>query len=189
MKIFMFFFTDPNPNSKLKPFLYAFTNMEEYKKRFSEYRDMNKFMIVEREIEKSEYKDFCRVHPNQQLTLTKLFTKNDSERGYSHIEIVCTWDEEKNVVIGSDESVFRNAQKVMFDPTILSRDLKICLYELGFFNIYQFLYNGMYIYEPLDDPEFDGVFSKDETEIHKPKNIKIDQLSMFLELYGHTVKE
>lgn len=194
MKLHLFYFKDTNDNRKLEPILYAYTNNKEYAERFMEFRDMKKFYHTTRDISKNQYKDFSHQYTNQQLTKTKFKTKtNDVTTKISYIEIVCTWDEEKNSIISSDETIFTLCKNKMFDPSLLTMELKSDLYKLGFFTIYQQLYNQMYIYEPLVGPEYSGVFNSDgvfgDMNHTSLVSIEADQLEMFMMLYGGTIKK
>ena len=193
MIIYIFYFKDKDDNRELEPFLYAYTGNKDLANRFMEFRDMSKFRLVKREISQNQYNDFSRQYPSQQLTKTKFLTKSDDTMGKSYVEIVCTWDEEKNSIMNSDDTVFTLFKDKMFNPRLLSLDLKIDLHKLGFFTIYQYLYQQMYIYEPLLDPEFSGIFSADiiAGDIIKPlpNNLKTDEFEMFMYLYNGTIKE
>ena len=76
MKIYLYYFKDSNESRSLEPVLYAYTNSKEYSERFKEFRNMNKFKEVIRNISKDEYVDFTRTYSNQQLTKTQFITKN-----------------------------------------------------------------------------------------------------------------
>jgi len=194
MTIYLFYFKDNDDNRELEPYLYAYTTSKLLANRFMDFRDMDKFKLVKREISDKNYSDFSRQYPTQQLTTTRFLTKPDKDTiGKSYVEIVCTWDEEKNSIINSDDTVFTMFRDKMFNPRYLSLDLKIDLCKLGFFTIYQYLYQQMYIYEPLSDPEFSGVFNPDiiagDTMRPLPHNLKTDQFEMFMYLYNGTIKE
>lgn len=192
MKIYLFYFRDPNENRRLEPVLYAYTNQKELYEKFKEVRDMNKFLCTSREVTKDQYKDFIHQYPDQQLTETKFTTKDAEFPGTEiSVNIVCTWSEEKTVIIESDESVLRLFTDKVFDPSILNMKIKTDLYKLGFFTIYQFLYQNMYIYKPLEGSEYSGVFHKDCLSgdfQRKIQGVKADQFGMFMYLYGGTMK-
>ena len=195
MKIYMFYFRDKDVNRRLEPVLYAYTNSKEFAERFKEYRNMDKFICYERELTKEQFKDVTRTHPSQQLTETEFVTKDpEFPTKKMNVSIVCTWDEEKAVILESEDSVFRLFEKQMFDPSMLNMDIKGILYKFGFFTIYQYLYNNMYIYNPLEGSEYTGVFFKDAIAgdtirpVANMQNIHADQLAMFIHLFGGTVK-
>lgn len=190
----MFYFRDPDENRRLEPVLYAYTNKKELYEKFKEVRDMNKFLYTDREITKSQYFDFTHQYPDQQLTETKFTTKDHEFPGTEiSVSMVCTWTEEKTVIIESDESVFRLFKDKVFDPSILNTGIKADLYKFGFFTIYQFLYQNMYIYKPLEGSEYSGIFHKDcfGGDFQRPipiRGVKADQFGMFMYLYGGTMK-
>lgn len=194
MKIYMFYFRDNDDNRKLVPFLYAYTNDKSYAERFKEFRNMNKFLCVERDLDKDQYKEFNHQYPSQQLTKTKLMTKdNEFPTKKSFVEMICTWDEEKSVILESEDSVFMLFKDIMFNPSLFSMDIKSALFKIGFFTIYQYLYSNMYIFESLDGAEYMGIFNKDSIagDFVRPvinmQDVKADQLAMFLYLYGGTI--
>jgi len=194
MKIHMFYFRDKNENRRLEPTLYAYTNIDEYARRFKEFRDMDKFLYTKRELTKDQYKDMVRSYPSYQLTKTRLVTKDkEFPTKKTHVDIICTWDEEKNVILESEDSVFQLFKDKVFDPSLFSMQMKTDLYKLGFFTIYQYLYQRMYIFEPLIGSEYDGVFNKDigYEDMYQPvrnANVSADQLGMFMFLFGGTVR-
>ena len=194
MKIYMFYFKDTNETRSLEPILYAYTNSKEYAERFREFRNMDKFKEVIRNISKYEYVDFSRSYSNQQLTKTQFITKNrDFGNKKTKVEIVCTWEEEKNTILSGDDFIFSLFKDVIFNPSLLSTDIQGMLYKMGFFTMYQYLYQRMYIFEPLEGPEYSGVFFKDSISGDFPHeynkgDFQIDQLEVFLHLYAGTIE-
>ena len=192
MKIYLFYFKGNNLET---PHLYAFTNNEEYYERFKESRNMGKFKIVKRNISKREFMEFASKAPSQQLTKTELKTKNKYfPTKADKVEIVCTWGEEKQIIVDGDEGVYLICKDKIFNPSILSMKMKKDLYKLGFFTIYQYLYQCQYIYEPLEGEEYSGIFFRDALygdfihEVQNPQNIKPDQLELFMYLFGGTIE-
>lgn len=195
----MFYFRDLKEERRLEPILYAYTNDIDYAKRFEEVRDMKKFQRVDREISKDEFKDFVHQYSYQKLTKTAFITKDkEFPTKETKVEMICTWEEENSVIIQSDESVFQFFKDMMFNPFLLSKKLNKVLFTLGFFTIYQYLYQNMYIFEPLKKDYYRGVFRDDNADMASgdfdkesvvSQMVKADQLEMFLYLYGGTIKK
>jgi hypothetical protein len=186
MKIYLFYFRDKNDKRNLEPILYAYTNDEELAEGFRNFRDMKKFLETERDLSKDQYKDFQRTYPSNQLTLSELDTKDpDNIDKKIKIPMILTWQEEKSVLLKGEETYSTFFQKCIFNPYMFDLKIQKSLYQLGFFSIYQWLYSNMYIYEPLNQDLYSGVFSEKlsrgyEDDSYNELQIELDSFGLFL---------
>lgn len=194
--LYIFYLNDKNDNRALEPTLYAYTDKEVLFERFLETRKKSKFSYVTRELTKDQLMMFKSQYSQQQLSVAKFKTKNEAYPTYvSNVELVCTWGEEQTVILASDRDFYEEFRKVMFNPIVFNKKIQVCLYKLGFFSIYQWLYNMMYISDPLDYPEYSGIFNMEGNLCELPSTISsnvpdivIDQFQIFMHLYGGTMK-
>lgn len=196
MKLVLFYFSDPKEKRRLDPFLYAYSTDKELIKRFKETRNMKKFLTTSKEVTKDELFEFTHQYPNYQLKKVTFRTKEEGSNIGTTIDVVCTWDEEKNTVLSSENDFFTNFKDKLFDPYMYSDYVKGILYKLGFFTMYNWLYNGLYLndsdYYPESQCFEDSTFiSGDLSNIKSPINgvkISIDQFQVFMMMYGQTMR-
>jgi hypothetical protein len=162
--------------ANIHPFLYAITDDKELCQTFLETRRSDLFEAVKKDLKKEDYKYFLRDHLSLKLGIKKFRTKSkkDSLSNESIVEIVTTDAEEMDIFMRADETVLEIGKYTQKYPQLFNKKLLGALLTLHYFEIYKFCVD-------CDDPYLSGVDIFDWT------TYKIDELGIFLYLYGNTL--
>jgi len=191
MKLYVYYFADKNAEERIEPFLYAYTNDKELADKFEDTRDMNKFILKTKDnIKKKHMLEIAHTHSRHQLVKTYFDTKDmDDPTKIIKVPLVCTWEEEETVFIKSDQISYIFS-KYMFNPVALNLKLQKSLNTLGYFQMYNFLYNNFLVSEELTDDLYRGIFHASNEDDELPLlQFKIDYLAFFYYLYGGTMSK
>lgn len=186
MKIWLFYLYDKDDSRRLNPILYGLTDKKKQAEEFRNFRNMN--LIVEREKEVSKKELMCLFSEFSFAVLTYVECTTHTPDSFitpTKLTLLCTSSEAMSILVKAEDVLPKKFKDCMIDVSMFDDDIIQSLYKLGYFYIYQWLlYNG-YIYQELD-PYFDGI--KDNPEILTDVKIKYDEFSIFMYLYGNTVK-
>ena len=176
--------------NSMVPFLYAYTRSDELSREFKQTRNSNLFIYKHSKESIDVVADIEFRHPGIRLRKTCLKSRSPKDPTKTiPVPIVLTCEEELKVTAVQDD-LFNiiNAKSCMEDMTILSTELNYALKELGYFDIFRFLSQMQYIDTELSYfyggvSRFDGL----EPENSLP-NIIPDEFSLFMLMYGNTLK-
>lgn len=167
-----------------EPSLYAFTDKKYLKESFCEEREMSLFSVVDREVSKEEYKHLSRSLHSYILGRRGFETNSSSSVLVSkktHVYITATETEEMDVFIKSDVVMYEMAKHTDLIVKYFKDDIIKALNTIHYFEIYKFA-------NPDDMDYFiEGV--SPYTIDAGNSNFKADMLSVFLYLYGNTMKK
>lgn len=158
----------------LMPFLYAYTHKKYLKELFEEERDMSLFSITKKDIEKDEYAKFKKEHSSLELGRRGFYTKSDDDSlsGKEVVYITATSSEEMDVYVKTDKVFLELGRFIVHEAEIMNDDIKEALMILYYFDVMRFN-------SELEMLHFDP---------HPIQNFNVDELAVFLYLFGNTLK-
>lgn len=151
-----------------EPLLYGLTNKKSIIKLFEKQRSSKFYTIKVSEMSDKEafvIMDNCK---SQLLTTTKFHSK------YSNIDIVCTRQEEADIVLHSQDIVMKEIRKHMMNPNLFKKSLLSDMKELDYLYFYKF---------------FNPLFRYKESMIINNDLMDIDELDLFIFKYGWSLKK
>lgn len=189
MEIHKFYLYEKDRPNRLTPTLYAFTADAKLAKAFIDSRNENLFTHLCDTITEDMYKDVTYRFPNAQLKRTRFTSRSEYDPTETiRLPVVCTWEEETRVVLFKDDIAHTlGLDKFMMDTSCLPLEVNQALYELGYFYFYQWLYVMQYIGIPLGH-YFDGIPAPTDDASVMFRNLKYDEFSIFMYMYGNTMK-
>ena len=144
-------------------------------KRFEKERNMDKFIRIVSDVDKSEYKEFADMNRLQLLKLSKLDTSRRESKS-SHVNVVMTYSEysacdvDLVYVAPYDESFWTG--EAHYPPYVYNNKIQRALQFIDYSDIY-------YAYYPDDIP--------DNSDIEGYVNVRpVDMFNYFLTMYEDT---
>ena len=181
--LYKFYLNDKKNPESLVPYLYGFTDKKDLYKRFKETRNMDKFSIIKDEIDKDEL--FILKHKYYGLELKEIIlkTRNLSDpTKVSKIVVVGTRREEEDV-IHYIEDLFNFISRSMKIPIdCFTEKYQKILKTLGYDKIYN--WSRMV----LKDLDIEYCYIGGEENRRLTEDFSIDEFSVFMEVYGGTLK-
>jgi hypothetical protein len=191
----------------LEPSLYAYTNNNEYYKRFKKERNKDIFVIKEKDVNKDEFYDFAKKHKNLNLKecLFETYTDTGEEYKRSIVSLICTYNEESSVVLNyeyinseiakSTSEIGLSFNKEIIDAlnTIYYFDflknkindrLEMNEYNIGFISSDSLAYSK--VNSDIDKDMYSMSFL-DGIPDGKEKGYNYDYLAIFIRMYGYTM--
>lgn len=187
-----YLFDRKKEDNPMVPFLYAYTNDSDISKIFRATRNPDLFIYKHSKEPIDVVADIEHKHPGIRLRQTKLKSRSPEDPTKTvDVPIVLTCEEELKVVAVQDDLYnIVGARKCMEDMTVLSTGLNYALKMLGYFDIYRFMCQMQYIDTKLSY-FYEGVgtiYGMDGMEPGPLPNIIPDEFSVFMLLYGNTLK-
>lgn len=160
-------------NTGLTPTLYAITNQKDLAKRFEKEREMTKFKkTVLEDCSKEDWLFYANKYRSQILRECSIRTRSDFNAcGRKTLEILCTCEEEERSVLGEKYVIKRLSQNFNVDSGFFKMSHVKSLSALSYFAME---------YNPMMES---STLSFDES------GFALDELNIFLELFGETYKE
>lgn len=168
MKVWLFY----QKAGDLEPILYGYTANKLRSKEIEEVRNLPK---IERVITREEYREWHDKHQKYEFIPFRL----ESSKMQSTI-VLCTGFEIEHILFHGDEMVYEELSKYVLPPEIFSKEYQKILRKIGYFDIWRYREMkacGMHFAEEMLQEEEPPV-----------THIKVDQLGLFLHIYGHTFK-
>lgn len=187
MKIWLFI-RYANKKGKLDmPRLYAFTKKKRIANEFKKVRNMEHFLMKEKDITTDEYYDICKKFVSLELRLTGLKTFNKEERKTSIVYLPITKNEEEIAIIKGDDLLENELiRKSYMDFSMINSKYFNALDVIDYFDHHlqntvfedQYFYSGLYNMREITT-KYNFIDSK----------YNIDQLAFFLYFFGETMKD
>lgn len=166
MKVYLFY---KLYKGGLEPTLYAFTND---KLKASIFKQTRRNMYAkEKDVSKKEWRALESDHPNLQLTAHEFVTKADI--GIQRVLQVCTNRELKTILLDKENLLIKELSRYELPIDLFTEDIRKMLEKyFNYSNIYNYFEKLMvYPEDMIEEP-------------HPLKNFKLDELGIFLMLYG-----
>lgn len=162
-----------------EPSLYAYTTKKEVKNNFLEERNKNMFYTKEVEMNKKEFFDFESTKKDYELARRGYESKSSPSliSESIHIYITSTGFEEIDVYQKSDQFIYELAIHDIPYAEILNKEVLKSLDELYYFKIQKWVTIDNYFFSGVQPFDFDSL------------NLKPDMFSIFIKLYGYTMKK
>lgn len=167
-------------NTGLTPTLYAITNRKELSKRFERERDMNKFIVtVLDDCSKKDWMFYAERYRNNILQECTIRTRSDfTDVDRKTVGLLCTCEEEERSVLGEKYVADRLSKSFAIDTGFLKMNFAKALAKIAYFT--------------FDDSPFHGVCPQAHSQMISNKfeemGFALDELNIFLELFGETYK-
>lgn len=195
--------------------LYAMTNKKKLLKRFKEQRNMELFRIKTIECSPEEYAQMGNQYRETILENVTYRSKKQNPYPESEYETfgncvdeytICVTYLEKSITNEQIDSFYENPMENidLFNPLILSKNIRRLLCEFGLDFMYRLklfpMIDSDFIYEP-DSYEFlqaaqnseitymDMLLLRDQDSDMNPPDAWIDQMEVFLKLFGRLFKQ
>ena len=175
-------------NDQLSPVLYAITDKKELAKEFKDQRDMDQFFLHKNsDLDKDEIIDFIN---NQYGRVLEAFeykrlikdTKKDNRWDYDTIRIVSTYQERQSVYDKSDASLLGIPEEVNISfPFKFANKYSEALSNLEVDTIWRLRSFSIEQSEEFEDEE-------DYYDQPAIPDALIDEVEIFVYMYGHTFK-
>lgn len=201
MTLYRFYLIGTKEHAFEKPILYAYTFDKQLSKSFAKYRNMDYFILEKTEIDKKEQIAIkSQFGKHQYITEGHFETKNPEDLGKNRIIVMipCTMFEEEQVLHKMDSVFYEIGRTINTDSFFryLKPRYRKLLNTVGFQTIMGF-YTIAASYETYNTT-MDGItrsvnFVHDELmngrdDFWLMDNLRVDQLGVFLELFGDTMK-
>lgn len=183
-------------NDQLSPVLYAITDKKELAKEFKDQRDMDQFFLHKNsDLDKDEIIDFMN---NQHGRVLKAFeykrlikdTKKDNRWDYDTIRIVSTYQERQSVYDKSDASLLGIPEEINISfPFKFANKYSEALSDLEVDTIWKLRSFSIEQSEEFVEAMQTGLV--DEEDYYDQPVIPdalIDEVEIFVYMYGHTFK-
>jgi hypothetical protein len=168
--------------------LYAFTNNKKIYEKFRKERNMDKFIIHKKKIDKDELYKFRKMYDRFELHQSQFHTRTEFGK-FRTVKIICTFIEEETVILHADK-IWNEYKNILFDAKVFNSDYIKALEKICFitFYIYQ---NGLddlndYFYTPYYNAY--GTPSELIREIEQTP-YEYDEFAVFLKFFKDTFIE
>lgn len=120
--------------------LYAYTDKKSYMKQFKMERNMNKFVIIEKNLSKEEVHRLTVDYNTLYLLQLKGRTRLNSKNYIGNFSIVVTKEERLNVVnVCSDVILSKIWATIEYRPNIFKKKYQTALLLMGYTDAYKYL--------------------------------------------------
>lgn len=166
-----------------KDSLYAITNNKKVLDSFLSERNPKLFKIVKHKMTRETYLYLIKDYHKYQLDFRQLETKSNIDIGRRKIKvaIVATEYEEMDVFLKADKVFTEIGEKLLEICEYFNEDVLKALETLHYFELYKFSNNFT-----EQQHFYDGYYGMPVFDI---KNYTIDQLGLFIYLYGNTMQQ
>lgn len=187
MKIWLFIRHANRRGSLDPPLLYAFTKKKRIAFEFKKVRNMEHFLMKEKDITNDEYHEICKKFTSLELRLTGLKTFNKVEGRSSVVYLPITKNEEEITIIKGDDLLENELiKKSYMDFSVIKSKYYNALDNIDYFDHHlkcsidedRYFYSGLYDMSNIIE-KYDLIDSKYNT----------DQLAFFLYFFGETMKD
>lgn len=163
----------------LEPTLYAYTTKKQVKEDFLEERNEKMFYIKEVEMSKKDFFDFESTKKEYELARRGYESKSSPSLTSepTHIYITSTGYEEIDTYEKSDQFIYELAIHDIPYVEILNKEVLNILNNLYYFEIQKWATVDNYFFSGVKSFDFDSL------------NLKPDMFSIFIKLYGYTMKK
>lgn len=173
----------------IKPHLYAIANKKEYCDRFMKERNNDMFTFIEKYVTKDDYNEFLSHHSEYELGLRQFKTKDKEIDNETVALVLATSREEMETYVKMDMVLSELSQWCYPITSSFNQELLDSLGDLGFIVMYNFRLKRLLIdRNPFFSPDRLGISPEDHIQLQKFP-FKIDELAVFLKLFGYTFKK
>ena len=180
MKKVYFIYKNDKINS---PHLYAITDKKELKKSFLNERKKSLFIVKERELNKDEFNEIMKKHSSYMLGRrgfeTKFPSSYNSLKNVTTVYLTATDYEEMDVFTKTDNVILELSKYTDEESEVFNDKLLKALDTIMYFYCMQYGNTVVNSYNYF----LDGI-----DVIGSMKDFKIDELGVFIYLFGNTLK-
>lgn len=168
MKLYLFYRKVPG----LEPYLYGYTTDKLHAEMFHLYRPQ--LCEIVKDVKKEEYVDMVDKIPGKRI-IPHEFKTSRNRFGKDKVLQIATEDEVMNIILHKEELVLRELSKYAFPTDLFTGEMKEALENLHMDTVYK--WNEEVAIYPWD------------TKMKPDFGFEIDELGLFVQLYGHTIGE
>lgn len=168
MKVYLFY----QVMDGLEPVLYGYTHDKLRASIFRLYRP--RLHQVVKEVKKSEYADMMDKMPGRQI-IPYEFRTSDNHFGNQKVSQIATETEITSILLYKDELVMNELSKHSFPLELFSQDVQKSL---------RFLHM-----DTVNKWQEEVIVIPGDTKTMEHMNFEVDELGLFVQLYGHTMED
>ena len=167
------------PRTGSPPYLFGYVIDENVKKAFEKTRNMKLFKFIEKDVKKKEFIIIQNEMVGGKIDFYEFLTKDKNHLSGRRVVVLPATTQEATRVYLGDEVVFNRLARFTSAAMLAVKEpYKSALKELGYYAIFHW-YSGSKMYFQNEDADMSMFYDK---------NILIDQMALFIEYYGDTLK-